>query len=225
MNLQRASFGRSILLVLVSAYLGACGGGGGGDQATAQSPTPSPPGSPNTAPKISGKPATTVLVGQAYSFQPAASDTDGDALTFAIAGLPPWAAFDAASGKISGTPSAADVGTYRNVTISVNDGTSTTALPSFDISVVATSPGSATLSWQPPTQNSDGSPLTDLAGYKVYWGTAPDSYSSSVLLSNPGLTTYVVEPLTAGTWYFVTTAVNSAGIESPRSNAATKTIL
>jgi hypothetical protein len=31
--------------------------------------------------------------------------------------------------------------------------------------------GQATLSWDPPTTNVDGTPLTDLAGYKVYYGT------------------------------------------------------
>ena len=32
--------------------------------------------------------------------------------------------------------------------------------------------GSATLDWTPVTQNTDGTVLTDLAGYKVYYGTS-----------------------------------------------------
>ncbi len=65
---------------------------------------------------------------------------------------------------------------YPNIRISVSDGQLTTNLGDFTINVVATSPGTATLSWTPPTQNTDGSPLTDLAGYRVYWGTSSGNY-------------------------------------------------
>jgi hypothetical protein len=85
--------------------------------------------------------------------------------------------------------------------------------------------GSALLTWYPPTQNSDGSALTNLAGYKVYWGTSPTNLSNSVTLTNPGLSSYLVEQLTPATWHFALTAVNSAGVESARSNVASKQIL
>jgi hypothetical protein len=75
--------------------------------------------------------------------------------------------------------------------------------------------GSVTLTWQPPTQNADGSPLTNLAGYKIYVGTDAGIYNHrEIMLDNPGLTAYVIENLGHGTYYFVATAVNSAGIES-----------
>ena len=77
---------------------------------------------PNQAPTISGTPATSVSVGQAYSFQPGASDPDGQVLAFGIANKPDWANFDIATGKLTGTPAAADVATYANVVISVSDG-------------------------------------------------------------------------------------------------------
>jgi hypothetical protein len=80
------------------------------------------------------------------------------------------------------------------------------------------------VTWSPPTTNTDGSPLTNLAGYKVYWGTQQGNYSSSVTLNNPGLTSYVVTNLTPGTWYFTVTSLNSQGVESSFSNAASKTI-
>ena len=85
--------------------------------------------------------------------------------------------------------------------------------------------GSATLTWTPPTQNSDGTPLTNLAGYKVYWGPTAGSYPNSVTVNNPGLTSYVVDNLVPGTYFFAAKAFNSAGTESEFSNAATKTIL
>ena len=84
--------------------------------------------------------------------------------------------------------------------------------------------GSATLSWNPPTSNTDGSPLLNLAAYRVYWGTAAGSYPNTVTLNNPGLATYVVEGLAPARWYFTVTAVNGAGVESSFSNVVSKTI-
>ena len=85
--------------------------------------------------------------------------------------------------------------------------------------------GSATLSWTAPTLNTDGSPLTDLAGYRIYYGTEPGFYQVTIQLDNPGLTTYVVEYLTPNTYYFVMTAINSIGIESRLSSEASKQVL
>ena len=66
--------------------------------------------------------------------------------------------------------------------------------------------------------------MTNLSGYKVYWGNAAGDYPNSVTLNNSGLASYVVENLGPGTYYFVVTAFNSAGTESQFSNAASKTI-
>jgi hypothetical protein len=77
---------------------------------------------------------------------------------------------------------------------------------------------STTVSWTPPTQNEDGSPLTDLAGYKIYYGNESGNYQRSIQIDNPGITIYVVENLTPNTYYFVMTAINSSGIESRYSN-------
>jgi hypothetical protein len=179
---------------------------------------------PNRAPVISGTPATSVMVGTAYSFQPTASDPDGNALTYSITNLPPWATFSTTTGRLQGTPAAATVGTYSNIVIRVSDGTASASLPAFGITVVAVATGSATLSWTPPTTNTDGSPLTNLAGYRVRWGTTAGNYPNSVTLNNAGLTSYVVSSLVPGTYYFVVTALNSAGVESQLSNVASKTI-
>ena len=87
-----------------------------------------------------------------------------------------------------------------------------------------TGTGSAMLSWLPPTQNPDGSPLNNLAGYRIYWGTSAGSYTNSVTVNNPGLATYVVTELAPAQWYFVVTAYSAAGAESGHSNIVTKTI-
>jgi hypothetical protein len=84
--------------------------------------------------------------------------------------------------------------------------------------------GSATLDWTPPTQNSDGTTLTNLAGYTVYYGTSPDQLTQSVKVSNPGLTAYTVSNLAAGTWYFAVTSYSSSGVESSRTGVVSTTI-
>jgi hypothetical protein len=178
----------------------------------------------NRAPTISGTPGTAVVPGTQYTFTPTASDPDGNALTFSIANRPSWASFDAATGRLQGTPAAANVGTTTGVVITVSDGAFTASLPAFNITVQAVATGSATLSWTPPTQNTDGSPLTNLSGYKIYWGTALGTYPNSVTLTNPGLTSYVVDNLVPGTYYFVATSLNSVGVESAFSTSASKTI-
>ena len=84
--------------------------------------------------------------------------------------------------------------------------------------------GSATLSWSPPATREDGSALTDLSGFKVYYGTSPDNLSSTVTLNGAGLTSYEIDNLSAGTYYFVVTAIDSTGSESPSSAMVSKTI-
>lgn len=204
--------------------LGGClsGGGSDGDSTLANSGG----GTGNAAPTISGNPPGVVTAGQAYSFAPTASDSDGDTLTFSASNLPSWANINSGNGRISGTPADGDVGMYAAISITVSDGSASDNLGPFSIEVLAqgASTGSATLSWTAPTQNEDGSALTDLAGYKLYWGTEPGSYPNSVTIDNPGITTYVVENLTAGTYEFVATAFNTSGVESRFSSSATKTV-
>jgi hypothetical protein len=166
------------------------------------------------------------VVGQAYSFQPAANDANGDTLSFTATNLPAWATLNAATGRISGTPTAAQVGSYANIAITVSDGTASASLTPFTITVndVANGNGSATLSWMPPTSNADGSSLGNLSGYQVRYGTSASNLARTVTLTNPSLNTYVVENLGPGTWHFAVVAVNAAGGTSDLSNTATKTI-
>jgi hypothetical protein len=178
----------------------------------------------NPPPTISGTPASSVNAGTAYSFTPTAADPNHNTLTFSIANLPSWAAFNAQSGTLSGTPMAVDVGTYSNISIRVSDGTSTVSLASFSITVTQSANGSATLNWIAPTQNTDGSALTNLAGYHIYYGTSASNLNQSVQVTNPGLTTYVLGNLAAGTWYFSINDYTTTGVESAISNIASKLI-
>ena len=210
-------------VMAVAVVITACGGGSGGG-ATESPQTAPPPSGSNAPPSIQGQPGSTVLPGQAYSFQPAATDPNGDTLTFSVANLPNWASFSTSTGRVSGTPTAADIGAYAGITIMVSDGAATATMPAFSITVAAVASGSATLSWLPPTQNTDGSALTNLAGYEVRYGRAAGELDQAISITNASLSTYVVENLTQGTWYFAVVALNSQGIASPLSNVASKTI-
>ena len=189
----------------------------------AQVPAPGSPTS-NSAPTISGTPPTSAAVNQAYSYQPTASDADGDQLTFTVTNKPAWATFDPATGRLSGTPSSSSSGTFADIRITVSDGKATASLSPFSISVASLQAGSATLRWQPPTSNTDGSPLTNLAGYVIRYGTSLDKPMTEVRVGNPGLTTYVVSELAPATWYFHVAAYNTAGVESAPSATGSKTI-
>ncbi len=93
------------------------------------------PPAANAPPTISGVPANAVTINQAYSFQPSASDPNNDTLRFVISNRPSWASFSTSTGRLSGTPAAANIGTYSNIVISVNDGQVSVALPAFSIQV------------------------------------------------------------------------------------------
>jgi hypothetical protein len=188
-------------------------------------PTTPPTSAPNQAPTISGTPLTSAKTNQPYTFQPAASDPDGDTVTFDVYNKPVWASFDTKSGKLAGTPSSSSTGTFTGITIVASDGKSSSQLGPFDITVASTATtGSATLSWQPPTENADGTPLTNLAGYVIRYGTRSDVLTLEVKISNPGVTTSVIEGLTPATWYFTVSAFTALGVESMPSAVGSKTV-
>jgi hypothetical protein len=89
---------------------------------------------------------------------------------------------------------------------------------------IAPDSGTATLNWTPAVQNTNGTALTDLAGYKIHFGTSPDALSTVVVIANPGATTHQVTNLSSGTWYFAVAAYTSTGAEGVLSNVASKTI-
>jgi hypothetical protein len=84
--------------------------------------------------------------------------------------------------------------------------------------------GSASLRWAAPTTNSDGTPLTDLAGYHIYYGTNADLLSNEIPVEATQ-TSLVINNLAVGTtYYFAITALNSTGSESSLSDTVSKTI-
>ncbi|MEL7450148.1 MAG: Ig-like domain-containing protein [Pseudomonadota bacterium] len=180
---------------------------------------------PNRPPTIDGNAGTSVVAGNGYTFTPSATDPDeDDVLTFSIVNQPSWAAFDTGTGMLSGNPVSADVGTTTGIVISVSDGSLTASLPAFDLTVVEVTLGSVTLNWDPPLFNEDGSPVDDLAGYRVYLGLDSGSLSFEGDVTEPGVTSFVIDNLVPDTYWLAVSAIDLAGNESALSPPVSKVI-
>ena len=183
---------------------------------------------------ISGAPATTATVGSAYSFTPTVKKPTGDTVSFSIRNKPVWGSFSIASGRLFGTPTAAQAGAYSNIVISVSDGHASSSLAPFSILVGQSASGGGTsgggttgtakLTWTAPTTNTNGSGLTDLAGYHIYYGNSPSAMTKVITVSSPATTSYTVSSLASGTWYFAVNAYTTSGVESSLSNTGSKTV-
>lgn len=112
-----------------------------------------------------------------------------------------------------------------------NDGTTPDSLdrpppaatpPTTQTPPPATASRTATVRWMPPTETSSGAELTDLAGYRVYYGQATFRLDRWVTLNSPNETSAVITGLSAGTWYFAVTAFTSQGAESSMSSVVSK---
>jgi|UPI00077EA6A7 hypothetical protein len=200
-QLARAALFRKVLLCsLATLTLAACGGESGSSSAAATSADPSTAAAQantGTIDRSQGAGTTTTI----------ASTTPPK--TTAV--RPPSGSSSSGSGSSGSGSSSTGSGT--------TGGGSTPTTP-----VKSTTNGVVTLDWTPPTSNSDGSVLTNLAGYKVYYGTSPTDLSQSVKVSNPGLASYSVTGLNSGTWYFAVTSYSSDGVESGRTKTVSTTI-
>jgi hypothetical protein len=87
-----------------------------------------------------------------------------------------------------------------------------------------TTTGTASVSWDAPTLDTNGAALTDLAGYTVYYGTSASALTQTIQMPNPSATGYVVSNLSAGTYYFAVAAYTTSGSESAQSAVHSKTI-
>lgn len=224
-NRQRARlFGACAFYGIALISLAACGGGGGGGSSAQSSPTSQPAPSTSGVLSIGGTPPTQVTAGQAYSFTPTASGPSGMTLSFSVQNLPSWATFSIASGEVSGTPTSSNAGTFANIQISVSDGSKSASLSPFSITVASSAPpppsanGTATVSWNAPTTDTNGTPISGLAGYIIAYGSSPDALDQAIQVSSATATSYTIPGLAAGTWYFIITAYTSAGTQSAASN-------
>jgi hypothetical protein len=139
----------------------------------------------NTAPRISGAPATSVRAFEQYNFRPVARDADRQWLRFAIANKPPWASFDRTTGRLYGTPKAAYAGiTFGAIRISVSDGMTRRYLPGFSIAVKPANraprmsgrplnfvPAGRSYAFRPTARDPDGQRLVFTVANRPAWAT------------------------------------------------------
>jgi hypothetical protein len=128
-----------------------------------------------------------------------------------------------ASGGWSGTKATSGSESTGNLTQDKSYTLTCTGSGGNAVSMTSVSVRSAQLSWEPPTQNVDGTALTNLAGFKIYYGTAPRTYTQVQTINSPTTTSATVT-LSPGTWYFAMTALNSLGEESAKTNEVSKTV-
>jgi hypothetical protein len=135
-------------------------------------------------------------------------------------------AINATTGAVTGTPAAANVGTASNIVITVSDGRTNASLAAFSITIasVGTGNGTAELQWSAPSQNTDGTPLSDLAGYRVVYGRSQTALDQQVEIRNASVSTYTLQNLASGTWYFAVAAFTGSGAESGLSTIRSKSI-
>lgn len=242
----------TLVLAAASLTLAACGGS---DTDTASSgalpasssanpaPAPSPAAPPagstdtrapassaNAAPVVSGTPSGTASAGQAWTFQPGATDPDGDAVTWSISGKPADAVFSTASGQLTWTPTGG--GAWSNIVITATDSRgAATSLAPFSLVVdqpVQQIAGDATLSWDLPQQYIDGGalqPEDEVVGYRVYHGTSQDALDLVAPVQGATTLQHTLNNLTAGTHYFAVSAVSVNGAEGARSEILSKTVM
>ena len=210
-------------LAVIAFGIPGCGGSADVPAAAAAAPNQTVANQP-TALSLTGNPGSTAMVGTTYDFSPSVNAPTGSTLTYSVQNKPSWASFDTTSGALSGTPDASNVGTYANIVVSVTNGSTTASLTGFSITVTDSTNGTATVSWAIPTTNSNGTALTNLAGFRVYYGSTADSLTNVASIANSGITTYVVTNLAPATWFFGVRAYTTAGVESAISNVASKTV-
>ena len=229
-GVRRNYFPRVCALIAASLIIAACSQDSG--STSSSTPTSTPTGS-NTAPppskpesiSLQGTPPATVAADSNYYFQPQRS-VSSSVVTFKISGLPAWAHFDSSSGALSGIPQLTDQGTSGHIVISASNDTTSTSMAPFVIHVTApaNNSGAIRLSWEAPTENTDGTPVSDLAGFYIYYGTDAENLTSKITVNSASATSYVVKGLESGAYYFTVVAVNAAGLSSGKSNLANDTV-
>ena len=223
---RKNSLASALLPLLPLAFCQGCGSSSSEAPPAGEVPAPSGAVTTNQAPSIVARSDETVRVGQSYDSLSAAIDADGDRLTFSAANLPPWASIDTHSGRITGTPAAQDVGVYETITVSVTDTARNVATTRpFSITVLGSvGKGVASLRWELPPSKVDGSPLNDLAGYRILYGRRSDELDHSVFIGDAAATSYQIDSLGEGVWYFAVSAINASGLEGPPTTVASKSI-
>ena len=190
--------GRVLGLFIITAALAGCGSSQESGGSAGQAVTTSAAGA--ASPSVSVSPAASVV-----------ADTVG--VTTGLASAPP---------NVSASPAATVVA--DTVAVSApSSGSSPVNSSSSDVAPITTT-GSVTLSWYAPTENTNDSALTNLAGYVIYYGRSASTMTNTISIDTVGTLTYVISDLSSGTWFFAVKALNASGNESDPSVTVSKTL-
>lgn len=171
--------------------------------------------------ELTGQPQTIASTKWSYYFNANTRNGSGARVTFSVRNKPDWLKFNTLTGELSGTPDRP--GIFRNIAITVSDGTTTAAMTPFSIAVTGPSKNNAKaiVSWSPPLKNTDGTVFNNSAGFIIYYGTSATSLKSVVTVGSRTATSYTLTGLTKGlTYYFAVAAINDMKMEGPRSAVA-----
>jgi CTP-dependent riboflavin kinase len=139
-----------------------------------------------------------------------------------IVKFPALAALLALSTMLAGCDDSTD---SASTAVTPASATSTTPTDTATSTTTATAiNGAVTLTWVAPTENTNGQSVTDLAGYYIYYGTEQSDLSQLIPVSGADTTTFVVNGLGSGTYYFAVSAYNTMGTDSAESNIVSVTI-
>jgi len=202
-----------VLLTIGILLVGGCTGTAAPED-PAQDPVtgqvPSPTGGSGTAPSISLS-ASELTV----------SEGGSTTLSWTASGADTCTASGGWSGTLdtSGSRTVGPLSSGTTFSLSCS-GTGGSALQMISVSVV----GPVALSWVAPTENVDGTALTDLAGYRIYYGSTSRSYSDMVQVGDPAATSHTLN-LASGDYYIAMTALDAEGNESSYSNEVIKSRL
>jgi fibronectin type 3 domain-containing protein len=206
-----------------------------GDPPPAPAPTPTPVPAPTPAPPPVDLPPAPPA-GLVASAQTGAVDLDWSdnseadlSAYFVYRSLSSGGSYQLVAGSLT-TSSYQDTSVTNGVTyyyvVTAMDSGGNESGQSLEVSATPVAPvvheTTAALAWNPPSKNSDGTPLTDLAGFKVYMGTASRNYSTVMDVGTS--TTYTFNSLLPGTYYFCVTAYDTTGNQSSPSAEVTKTL-
>jgi hypothetical protein len=205
----------------VVATLAACGGGSGGTVEPSANGTPAS-GSSATG-SLTGPRTDAAVADLPYEYVPEFAGSAGATVAFAVENKPAWATFDESSGILAGTPTAAEVGRTSTVRITATAGGAKSTLE-FELKIVASAVGTANVSLDGPQTRTDGSALSNLAGYRIYYGKTATRLDQFVDVNDRAARSADIERLTPGTWYFAATALDVHGFESELTSVSSKTI-
>lgn len=81
---------------------------------------------------------------------------------------------------------------------------------------ITSQPAQIDLSWTAPAERENNTPLSlsEIAGYRLYYGTKQGDYLNEINIEDGSAETYALTDLPKGTYYFVITTYDSEGRES-----------